>query len=42
MDFIASLTPIIVFGGLFILAMYLGGQAMDTAASSRKLGGEKI
>jgi hypothetical protein len=41
MDLIASLTPIIVFGGLFIFAIYLGGQAMDTAASSRKLGGEK-
>lgn len=33
----ASLTPIIVFGALFILALYLGGQAMDTAAASRKM-----
>ena len=33
----ASLTPIILFGGLFILALYLGGQAMDTAAANRKL-----
>lgn len=34
---IAKLTPIILFGGLFLLALYLGGQAMDTAASSRKM-----
>ena len=33
----ASLTPIIVFGALFLLALYLGGQAMDTAAASRKM-----
>jgi len=33
----ANLTPIIVFGALFVFAIYLGGQAMDTAAASRKL-----
>ena len=33
----ASLTPIILFGGLFIFALYMGGQAMDTAAANRKL-----
>lgn len=33
----ASLTPIILFGALFVLALYLGGQAMDTAAANRKL-----
>jgi hypothetical protein len=33
----ASLTPIILFGGLFLLALYMGGQAMDTAAANRKL-----
>lgn len=34
---IANLTPIILFGGLFLLALYMGGQAMDTAAASRKM-----
>jgi hypothetical protein len=32
----ASLTPIIVFGALVILAIYLGGAAMDSAAQARK------
>ena len=32
----ASLTPIIVFGGLFLCALYIGGAAMDTAAQARK------
>jgi len=33
----AALTPIIVFGALFLCSIYLGGAAMDTAAASRKL-----
>ncbi len=32
----ASLTPIIIFGLLFLLALYLGGAACDTAAEARK------
>ncbi len=32
----ASFTPIILFGALFILAFYLGGQACDSAAEARK------
>lgn len=32
----ASLTPIILFGALFLLALYLGGAACDTAAEARK------
>jgi hypothetical protein len=31
------LTPIILFGALFILAVYMGGAAMDMAAANRKL-----
>lgn len=34
---IANLTPVILFGGLVILAIIFGGQAMDTAAASRKM-----
>lgn len=37
----ASLTPIILFGGLFILAWWMGGKAMDMAAANRKLNQEK-
>ena len=32
----AAMTPIILFGGLFILALYMGGAAMDMAAANRK------
>ncbi len=32
----ASLTPIILFGFLFVLSLYLGGVACDTAANARK------
>ena len=32
----ASLAPIIVFGGLVIVAFWLGGLGMDTAAENRK------
>jgi len=32
----ASLIPIILFGALVILAIYLGGQACDSAAEARK------
>ena len=32
----ASLTPIILFGGLVILAIVMGGAAMDMAADARK------
>jgi len=32
----ASLTPIIVFGGLVIFAIWLGGAGMDMAAQNRK------
>ena len=34
---IANLTPIILFGALVVLAIILGGQAMDTAVASRKM-----
>ena len=34
---IANLTPIILFGTLVVLAIIMGGQAMDTAAASRKM-----
>jgi len=33
----ASFTPIIIFGALFVLALYLGGQACDTAVAGRKI-----
>ena len=32
----ASLAPIIVFGGLVIAAFWLGGIGMDMAAQNRK------
>jgi len=32
----AAATPIIVFGGLIIFAIILGGSAMDMAAANRK------
>lgn len=32
----ASLTPIILFGALFLLSLYLGGAACDSAAEARK------
>lgn len=32
----ASLTPIILFGALVILAIVMGGAAMDMAAENRK------
>lgn len=32
----ASLTPIILFGALVILAIFMGGTAMDEAAKNRK------
>lgn len=32
----ASLTPIIVFGGLLVVAFWLGGAGMDMAAKNRK------
>jgi len=32
----AAATPIIVFGGLVILAIWMGGAAMDMAAANRK------
>lgn len=32
----ASLTPIILFGTLVILAIVMGGKAMDMAAEARK------
>jgi hypothetical protein len=36
MDTIASLTPIILFGGLVVAAIVMGGSAMDEAANNRK------
>ena len=36
MDTIASLTPIILFGGLVVFAIIMGGIAMDEAAKNRK------
>jgi hypothetical protein len=33
---IANLTPIILFGSLFILSLYMGGAACDMAAANRK------
>jgi hypothetical protein len=36
----ASLTPIIVFGGLVIAAIWLGGAGMDMAAQNRKSQGK--
>ena len=33
----AAFTPIILFGALFLVAWYLSGMAMDTAAANRKL-----
>lgn len=32
----ASLTPIILFGALVVLAIYIGGTSMDEAAKNRK------
>lgn len=32
----ASLVPIILFGGLVIFAIIIGGIGMDTAAANRK------
>jgi len=32
----AALTPIILFGVLVVLAIYMGGAAMDMAAKNRK------
>ena len=32
----ATLTPFIVFGGLLLVAIYMGGKAMDMAAHNRK------
>ena len=32
-----ELTPIIIFGLLVVFAIYMGGQACDTAAASRKM-----
>ena len=32
----ASFAPIIVFGGLVIVAIWLGGAGMDMAAQNRK------
>lgn len=32
----AALTPIILFGALVILAIIMGGSAMDMAAANRK------
>jgi hypothetical protein len=32
----ASFTPIILFGALFLASLYLGGLACDTAANARK------
>ena len=32
-----ELTPIILFGLLFVFAIYLGGQAMDAAVEGRKM-----
>ena len=36
----ASLTPIILFSALVVLAIIMGGSAMDTAAASRKMNQE--
>ncbi len=36
MNTIASLTPIILFGGLVLCAIVMGGVAMDAAAKNRK------
>ena len=32
----ASFTPIIVFGALLVVAFWIGGAGMDTAAANRK------
>jgi len=32
----AAFTPIILFGGLIIMAIIMGGSAMDMAAANRK------
>lgn len=33
---IANLTPIILFGTLFVFSIYMGGAACDMAAANRK------